>query len=108
MAHDEYEDFQTFLRKAGFEGDEVLDVVYELQSYRTIPGTTLRKYINRVLATIEEEQRRAFLKGIIVGTALHKHMETLDLEEHINSEVARRLKEILSELNPDQKNEPKP
>ena len=108
MSHDEYEDFQTFLRKAGFEGDEVLDVVYELGSYRTIPGTTLKKYINRVLATIEEEQRSAFLKGVIVGTALHRHMETHDLEEHINSEVAHRLKEILSELNLDRTSGPKP
>ncbi len=97
MSQKEY-DMETFLLSAGFAQEEILDAVDELNAYRTIPGTTLKKYLNRVLATIEEDHRPAFLRGIVVGTALHKHLESDQLDDYINAEVARRLKEILADL----------
>jgi len=75
------------------------DVLYELNAYRSISGATLRKYLNRVLDTIEEDHRNAFLKGILIGTALHEHVENYELEEYINVEFTRRLKDILIDLN---------
>jgi len=94
-------DFQTFLHKAGFEEEEVLSVLDELDAYRSIPGTTLRKYVNRVLDSVEHDHRRDFLKGIVVGTAIHDNLENYDLERHINAEVTRRLNEILADLETD-------
>ncbi|MHC1630712.1 MAG: hypothetical protein ACXQT4_00155 [Methanotrichaceae archaeon] len=99
MSQNEKYDIQTFLLKAGFNEGEILDVIYELGSCRSIPGTTLRKYLNRILDTIEDDHRNAFLKGILVGTAIHEHVENYDLEEHINIEVAKRLNEILAALD---------
>ncbi|MGC9514762.1 hypothetical protein [Methanocrinis sp.] len=97
---DETYDFSTFLDVAGFEEDEVLGVIDELEAYRSIPGTTLKRYFKRVLNSVEEDRRTAFLKGIIVGTAIHENLENYDLERHITSEVDRRLREILDDLDP--------
>jgi hypothetical protein len=49
---------------------------------------------------VEEDRRAVFLKGVIVGTAIHDNVETYDLERHITAEVNRRLREILDELDP--------
>ncbi len=97
---DEKYDFQTFLDVAGFKVDEVLQVTDELEAYRSIPGTTLQRYLNRVLNSVEEDRRAAFLKGVIVGTAIHDNLENYDLERHITAEVNRRLREILDDLDP--------
>ena len=97
---DEKYDFRTFLDVAGFEEDEVLLVMDELDAYRSIPGTTLQRYLNRVLNSVEDDRRAAFLKGVIVGTAIHDNIETYDLERHITAEVNRRVREILEELDP--------
>ncbi|HII07664.1 MAG TPA: hypothetical protein HA349_10235 [Methanotrichaceae archaeon] len=96
---DEKRDFRTFLDVAGFEDDEVLLVTDELNAYRSVPGTTLQRYLNRVLNSVEEDQRLAFLKGVIVGTAIHDNLENCDLESHITAEVNRRLREILDDLD---------
>ncbi len=100
MYQDEKYDFSTFLDVAGFEDDEVLLVMDELDAYRSIPGTTLRRYVNRVQSSVDEDRRLAFLKGVIVGTAIHESLENPDLEKQINAEVNRRLREILDELDP--------
>jgi hypothetical protein len=97
---DEKYDFLTFIKAAGFEVDELLLVTDELDAYKSIPGTTLRRYVNRVQSSVEVDCRLAFLKGVIVGTAIHESLENPDLEKQINAEVNRRLREILDELDP--------
>ncbi len=97
---DQKYDFLAFMRAAGFEEDEVLLVIDELYAYRSIPGTTLKKYVNRVQSSVEVDCRPAFLKGVIVGTAIHQNLENPDLERYIDAEVKRRLIEILDDLDP--------
>jgi len=73
MYEDEmYEDesLEEFICRFDFTEEEVMAVRDELDSYRTIPGTNLAKYIRRVVVTIDEESRPAFLKGLIVGAAI--------------------------------------
>ena len=45
----EDEDLTSFLESLGFSEEELRDVMYELDSCRSVPGTTIRKYINRIL-----------------------------------------------------------
>lgn len=106
MYHDDkYEanryDFLTFMRAAGFEEDELLAVICELDAYKSIPGTTLRRYVNRVQSSVETDCRLAFLKGVIVGTAICENLvaEEGDLDVRIDAEVKRRLQQILDDLN---------
>lgn len=101
MEEDDLYDLETFLRAAGFEDDEVLQVTYELAAYRSIPGTTLRRYLSRVLSSVEMECRRDFLKGVIVGTAIHGAILDRDIEAEISTIVDRRLEEILRDLKID-------
>jgi len=88
-------DLFAFLNGFGFDEEELNAVSDELDSFRTIPGTTIERYMNRVINTIEEEDRRAFLKGILVGVAIRKAVETLeqpDLTEEemrINREIEK-------------------
>jgi len=58
----------AFLIDLGFSRDELDWAFYELGEYRSIPGTTLRKYLMRALASADN--RNDFLKGLIAGTAL--------------------------------------
>jgi len=94
-------DFLTFMRAAGFEEDELLAVICELDAYKSIPGTTLRRYVNRVLSSVETDCRLAFLKGVIVGTAICENLvaEEGDLDGRIDAEVKRRLQLILNDLD---------
>lgn len=108
VRQDEGYDFQTFLYRAGFEEEEMLLVMDELNAYRSIPGTTLRRYMNRVLDSVEDGHRTDFLKGVVIGTAIHDNLENYDLERHINAEVARRLNEILADLEMDSHQTGKP
>ncbi|MDD3564092.1 MAG: hypothetical protein PHN90_00290 [Methanothrix sp.] len=93
-------DFLTFIKAAGFEEDELLAVITELEAYRSIPGTTLNRYVHRVENSVETDCRAAFLKGVIVGTAISQHLvvDRGDAERRIEAEVRRRVSEILSEL----------
>ena len=68
--HDE--DLASFLGGFGFSEEELREVIYELDACRSVPGTNLRRYINRILASILDEERSAFLKGIMVGVAIRK------------------------------------
>ena len=88
-------DLFAFLKGFGFDEEELNAVSDELDSFRTIPGTTIERYMNRVINTIEEEDRRAFLKGILVGVAIRKAVQALeqpDLTEEemrINREIEK-------------------
>jgi len=54
----------------GFSEEEVYSVSDELDAYRSIPGTTISRYVNRIINNIENEDRSAFLKGIMAGLAI--------------------------------------
>ncbi len=103
--HEIYEadkyDFLNFMKAAGIEEEELLAVIAELDAYKSIPGTTLRRYLNRVLSSVETDCRLAFLKGMIVGTAICENLavEEGDLEGRIDAEVKRRLQLILDDLD---------
>ena len=72
------EDLSAFLESFGFSPEELNGVAGELDAYRSIPGTTLKRYLNRVLNSIIEEERPAFLKGIMVGVAARKAVDELE------------------------------
>ena len=54
------EDLTAFLEGFGFAQDELRVVVDGLNAFRSIAGTTLKRYTNRVIETIDEEVRHAF------------------------------------------------
>jgi hypothetical protein len=56
MRYDD-EDLLAFLQGFGFSEEELNCVLDELNAYRTIPGTTIGRYMNRITSTIEEEDR---------------------------------------------------
>lgn len=89
-------DITDFLRSLGFLEDEIFSVVYELNSYRTIPGTTLERYINRVVSSIVEDERISFLKGLLVGIAIRQVVDTIQDEEEppLSDEEALLLEEL--------------
>ena len=68
---------------------------YETESFRSIPGTTLRRYMNRIISSIDKEDRPALLKGIILGVAIRKLVESIEErpmtpeEEEIDLEIER-------------------
>ena len=89
------DDLLAFLKGFGFDEEELNAVSDELDSFRANPGTTIERYMNGVINTIEEENRHAFLKGILVGVAIRKAVEALeqpDLTEEemrINQEIEK-------------------
>ena len=90
---DNDEDLSSFLISYGFTEDELFAATYELNSYRSIPGTTVKRYLNRVLQTIIEEDRAAFLKGIMVGMAIKNAADSLK-EPDLTEEEMRVAREI--------------
>ncbi|MFZ2535000.1 hypothetical protein [Methanothrix sp.] len=87
------EDLSSFLMDFGFTEDELFAVTYELDSYRSIPGTTVKRYLNRILQNITEEDREAFLKGIMVGVVIRKAVDSM-VEPELTEEEMRVAKEI--------------
>ena len=87
------EDLSSFLMDFGFTEDELFAVTYELDSYRSIPGTTVKRYLNRILQNINEEDREAFLKGIMVGMVIRKAADSM-AELELTEEEMRVAKEI--------------
>lgn len=87
------EDLSSFLMNFGFTEDELFAVTYELDSYRSIPGTTVKRYLNRILQNITEEDREAFLKGIMVGVVIRKAADSM-VEPELTEEEIRVAKEI--------------
>lgn len=75
-----------FLKGFGFNEEELASVSDELESFRTIPGTTIKRYMNRIMNTIEEEDRQAFLKGIMVGIAIRKTAEESEIPDPTEEE----------------------
>ena len=87
------EDLSSFLMDFGFTEDELFAVTYELDSYRSIPGTTVKRYLNRILQNITEEDRAAFLKGIMVGVVIRKAADSM-VEAELTEEEMKEAKEI--------------
>jgi len=89
------------MKAAGFEEDEVLAAIAELDAYKSIPGTTLRRYVNRVQSSVETDCRPAFLKGVMVGTAISENLvvDRSDIDGRIDAEVKKRLQQILDDLD---------
>ena len=87
------EDISAFLKRFGFSEEELFYVQDELGSYRTIPGTTVGRYMNRVVNTIAEEARPAFLKGILVGVAIRKAVDAM-METDFMDETERIAQEM--------------
>jgi hypothetical protein len=91
------EDLATFLEQFGFAKEELRVVMDELNAFRSIPGTTISRYMNRIIDTIEEGERGSFLKGIILGASIRKAADSLeepDLaeeEKRIDLEIDRLL-----------------
>ena len=89
------DDLLAFLKGFGFDEEELNAVSDELDSFRANPGTTIERYMNGVINTIEEENRHAFLKGILVGVAIRKAVEALEQpdlteeEKRINQEIEK-------------------
>jgi hypothetical protein len=89
------DDLLAFLKGFGFDEEELNAVSDELDSFRTNPGTTIERYMNGVINTIEEENRHDFLKGILVGVAIRKAVEALEQpdlteeEKRINLEIEK-------------------
>jgi hypothetical protein len=87
------EDLVTFMEGFGFTQDEQRVVVDELNAFRSIAGTTLKRYMNRVIETIDEEERHAFLKGVMVGVLIRKAVDALE-EPDLTEEENRIDREI--------------
>jgi hypothetical protein len=60
----------ALLNNFGFSEEEVYRVSDELDSYRSIPGTTISRYVYRIINNIEDGDRPAFLKGMMAGLAI--------------------------------------
>jgi hypothetical protein len=82
----EYEDLSHFLMRYGFSEKELSGVIDELNSYRSIPGTTVHRYTNRIINTIDEGDRTAFLKGIMVGMVIRKAADALQEQDQTDEE----------------------
>jgi len=85
-------ELEAMLRDIGFTQEEIDSAFYELDRYREIPGTTLQKYLRRILSAVGEEERPALLKGILAGTAIRQAVERAVQEDlEIREEVAREM-----------------
>jgi hypothetical protein len=89
----EYEDLSALLQSFGFSEEELNYVLDEVDSFRTIPGTTVARYLKRIICTIEDDDRTAFLKGIMAGLAIKKAADALS-EPNLTEEEKRISDEI--------------
>jgi hypothetical protein len=87
------EDLSVFLQTFGFAEEELNRIMDELNSFRTIPGTTIGRYMNRIISTIEEEDRPAFLKGIFVGVVIRNAVDAM-AEPNLTEEEKKIASEI--------------
>jgi len=87
------EDLSALLQSFGFSEEELNYVLDEVDSFRTIPGTTVARYLKRIICTIEDDDRTAFLKGIMAGLAIKKAADALS-EPNLTEEEKRISDEI--------------
>jgi hypothetical protein len=87
------EDLSALLQAFGFSEEELNYVLDEVDSFRTIPGTTVARYLKRIICTIEDDDRTAFLKGIMAGLAIKKAADALS-EPNLTEEEKRFSDEI--------------
>jgi hypothetical protein len=72
----------------GFSEEDVYSVSDELDAYRAIPGTTISRYVNRIINNIETKDRPTFLKGILAGMAIKNADDELSNLCLINRETS--------------------
>ncbi len=89
----EDEDLSQYLMRYGFSEEELSSVMDELNSYRSIPGTTIERYTNRIINAIDKNDRAAFLKGIMVGIVIRRAVDSLQ-ELILTDEELRIIHEI--------------
>lgn len=87
------DDLSAFLKGFGFSEEELCTVIDELNAHRSIPGTTIARYMNRVIDALADDERSAFLKGVFVGTAIRKAVDAL-AEPDLTEEEKRLAREI--------------
>ncbi|MGB7571174.1 MAG: hypothetical protein WBL87_05405 [Methanothrix sp.] len=63
---------KALLASFGFSEDELYRISDELDTYKSIPGITIGRYIDYIIGNINQDHRSAFLKGIIAGLAIKK------------------------------------
>lgn len=66
------QDLRAVIQTIGFTEEETRRAMDELEAYRSIPGTTLIRFLRRAMASVDEGERMAFLKGLVVGAAIVK------------------------------------
>jgi len=90
------EDLSAFLKGFGFSEEELSAAMDELNAYRSIPGTTISRYMNRVINALAEEERPAFLRGVLLGIAIRKVADAMtesDLAEE-EKRIAREIEKL--------------
>ena len=87
------EDLSAFLKGFGFSDEELCAAMDELAAFRSIPGTTISRYMNRVINAIAKEERPAFLKGVLLGIAIRNVADDM-MEPDITEEEKRIAREI--------------
>ena len=61
---------EDLLGRIEFSEIEIDMALFELDQFRSIPGTSTDKYLTRVLSSVGDEGRSAFLKGFLAGAFL--------------------------------------
>ncbi len=90
------ENLSALLKGFGFSEEELYAAMDELAAYRSIPGTTISRYMNRVINALAEEERPAFLKGVLLGIALRKAAD--DMAEPDLTEEEKRIASEIEKL----------
>lgn len=91
-------DLEKYIMSFGFDEDEIDQVNYELCAYRSIPGTNMSKYIRRVISNLDEEERPAFLKGLMIGTIIRTKNEEIIVQEDSIQEEVKRIDDEIKKL----------
>ncbi len=63
-------DLEDLLGKIVFSEVEIDMVLFELDQLRSITSTSTDKYLTRVLSSVGDDGRSAFLKGFLAGAFL--------------------------------------
>ena len=61
---------EDLLVRIGFSEEEIDMAFFELDQFRSIPGTNEDKYLRRALSSIGDEGRSSFLRGFLAGSSL--------------------------------------